>query len=295
MAPPADPVIADFLRRHGGDDPEAVIRRLCHNLLAEAGADVPVDMRMLASFRGVSEITTVSQAEAGCIFFDGDCLIIRPRLEDPERRRRFTIGHETCHTFFPGFHEERRTRTDRTVGRFDRSTAEEYLCDIGAAELLLPRDVFLAQLPSQTNLDVVTELAAQFDATVEATALRFAALHGGPTAVVILVPGWRKSEEEYMRRRSLHTGILGREPPPIPKKLRVRWSVSHGGMPTIPRNKSVADGTLLAAVLGHGNTDYHGYTGLLPHKVTVSARHMPYRRDGDGELVDRVLVLLSGM
>jgi IrrE N-terminal-like domain len=288
----ADGVVTDFLRRHGGDDPELVIRRLCEELLDEAGADIPVDMRLLASCRGVGEIAVASQPEAGCIFFDGSRLVIRTRLEDREERRRFTEGHEINHTFFPGFQEERHSRVDRTVGTFDRSAAEEYLCDVGAAELLLPRAEVAARITEHVDMDLVVELAATFRATVEATARRVAALCGGPTAVVNLEPGWRKAEEEQMRRRSLHTGLLGLEDPPIPKKLRVRWAVSHGSMPTIPRNKSVADDTPLAKILDVGQLDYRGRTGLLPDEAVVSARHMPYRRDG--QLIDRVLVLLRG-
>ncbi|MGH3950026.1 MAG: ImmA/IrrE family metallo-endopeptidase [Pseudonocardiaceae bacterium] len=287
-----DQIVTEFVRQHGGDDPEAVIRRLCEELLDEAGADIPVDMRMLASFRGVAEITAVSQTEAGCIFFDGERLVIRTRLEDLEERRRFTEGHEINHTFFPGFQEERRSRTDRSVGIFDRSAAEEYLCDVGAAELLLPRTEIIGRLPEPVDLDLVVELATTFRATVEATARRVAALCGGPTAVVVLEPGWRRAEEEQMRRRSFHTGLLDLETPPIPKKLRVRWAVSHGGMPTISRNKSVADNTPLAEVLDLGGVDYRGLTGLLPDEAIVSARHMPYRRDG--VLIECVLVLLRG-
>jgi len=287
-----DDVVIEFLRQHRGDDPEAVVRRLCEELLDEAGADIPVDMRILASFRGVAEITAVSQPEAGCIFFDGNRLVIRTRLEDLEERRRFTEGHEINHTFFPGFREERRSRTDRTVGTFDRSAAEEYLCDVGAAELLLPRTEIVGRLAESIDLDLIAELAIVFRATIEATARRVAALCGGPTAVVILEPGWRRAEEQQMRRRSLHTGLLGLEGPPIPKKLRVRWAISHGGMPAIPRNKSVGDGTPLAQVLDVGRVDYHGRTGLLCEETIVSARYMPYRRDG--LLIDRVLVLLRG-
>jgi hypothetical protein len=79
-----DGVIAAFLRRHRGTDPETVIRRLCRRLLADAGATIPVDMRMLASFRGVAEVAAVDQHEAGCIYFNGDRLVIHTRRTDSE-------------------------------------------------------------------------------------------------------------------------------------------------------------------------------------------------------------------
>ncbi len=286
-----DGLTAEFLRRHGGADPETVIRRLCDRLLAEAGVTVPVDMRVLASFRGVADIAVVDQDEAGCIYFDGDHLVIHTRRADSEERRRFTIGHEINHTFFPGFRDERRSRSDASVGRYDRSRTEEYLCDIGGAELLLPHSEVRRRLTSSIDLAAIIELARTFQATIEATALRAAALCGRPAAIAVLEPGWRKADEAEMRLRSRIPGPTSRDRPPIPKKLRVRWSASYGGFPVIPRNKSVGDATPLAGILDCQQLDYRGETGLVPGPVTVSARYLPYRR-GDTR-ADRVLLLLQ--
>jgi len=151
-----------------------------------------------------------------------------------------------------------------------------------------PRRDVLPRLRGRIDLDTVIDIAAAFDSTIEAAALRVAALCRRPTAVAVLEPGWRKTEEAEMRRR-------GTPPtpgqPPIPKKLRVRWSASHGGFPVIPRNKSVADATPLADILDRHQVDYHGETGLTPGPVTVSAHYLPYRRGG--AWTDRVLLLLQ--
>jgi Zn-dependent peptidase ImmA (M78 family) len=285
-----DPLIAAFLRQHRGTHPATVVRRLCNGLLHESGATIPVDMRMLASYRGVAEVATADQDEAGCNF-DGDRLVIHTRRTDSEERRRFTVGHEISHTFFPGFQDQRRSRSDATVGQFDRNRTEEYLCDIGAAELLLPRAELRPRLPRQVDLDAVIELASLFEATIEATALRVAALSGRPAAVVVLEPGWRKSEEAHMRHHGNRLAPARPDQPPIPQKLRVKWSASHHGFPVVPRNKSVGDTTPLADILHRHHADYHGETGLTPGPVTVSARHLPYRR-GD-TWTHRVLLLLQ--
>ncbi len=283
-----DSVVTAFLRRHGGNDPEVVIRRLCDRLLGEAGATVPVDMRMLASFRGVAEIVATDQREPGCVYFDGERLVIRTRRADSEERRRFTIGHEIGHTFFPGFREERRNRPDPAIGRFDPRGGEEYLCDVAAAELLLPRAEVRGRLRGRPiDLETVIELAGVFRAGIEATALRVAALCGRPAAVAVLEPGWRKADDVGLRRlRAARLAV----PLPVPAKLRVRWSASHHGFPVIPRNKSVGDDTPLAGILGSHRLDYRGETGLIPGQVAVSARYLPYRRDD--AIVQRVLLLL---
>jgi hypothetical protein len=145
---PSDTLVRRFLDQHRwSGTPEELVIRLCAELLEEADVSVPVEVRMLASFRGIAAISQVDQTEAGCIFCDGERLLIQLRSSDSPERQRFIICHEILHTFFPGFREERRRRTDRTVGAFDRSQLEEYLCDLGAAELLLPRQPFLAALP----------------------------------------------------------------------------------------------------------------------------------------------------
>jgi Zn-dependent peptidase ImmA (M78 family) len=269
--------------------PEELVVRLCEELLEEAGAKVPVDVRMLASFRGISTIAEVEQAEAGCIFCAGERLLVHIRASDSPERQRFTICHETLHTFFPGFQEERRRRADTTVGTYDRNQLEEYLCDLGAAELLLPRQPFLAALPAQPSIDDVIDLATTFTASLEATALRIVNLVTVPMALVVLEPAWKPAEQRELVRRATQPALVGLERRPPPKKLRVRWAYGPK-MATIPKHKSVDDASLLATVLDTGSVNYEGATGLTDGTFQISARHLPYYREG--EAIDRVLVLL---
>ena len=287
---PPDRLGRRFLDQHQWSGaPEQLVVRLCAELLEEAGVSVPVDVRMLASFRDISEISEVDQAEAGCIFCEGERLLIQLRGSDSPERRRFTICHEILHTFFPGFREERRTRTDTTVGNFDRNHLEEYLCDLGAAELLLPREPFLAALPARPRIDDVITLAATFTASLEATAIRVVNLAAVPMALVVLEPTWKPTEQREFARQATQPSLAGLESHPPPKKLRVRWAYGPR-MATIPKHKSVGDASLLATVLETGSVDYLGATGLTAGTFQVSARHLPYYREG--EPVERVLVLL---
>jgi Zn-dependent peptidase ImmA (M78 family) len=287
---PPDALVRRFLdQHHWSRTPEELVVRLCEELLEDAGVSVPIDVRLLASFRDIAAINKVDQAEAGCIFFDGERLVVHIRGTDSAERQRFTICHETIHTFFPGFREERRTRTDRTVGTYDPSQLEEYLCDLGAAELLLPRKPFLAALPADPDLDDVIVLAEMFEASLEATAIRIVNLTAAPMALVVLEPAWKPAEQQELAWRATQPALAGLESEPPPKKLRVRWAYGPQ-MATIPRHKSVDDASPLANVLQTGGVDYQGATGLTRDIVQVSARHLPYHRGG--ELVDRVLVLL---
>jgi Zn-dependent peptidase ImmA (M78 family) len=287
---PPDGLVRRFLDQHQWSRvPEELVIRLCEELLEEAGVSVPVDVRMLASFRGIAAITEMDQAEAGCIFCAGERLLVHIRSSDSAERQRFTTCHEILHTFFPGFREERRTRIDTTVGTYDRNQLEEYLCDLGAAELLLPRQPFLAALPAQPRIDDVIELAAVFAASLEATAIRMVNLATIPMALVLLEPAWKPAEQRELARRATQPALAGLESESPPKKLRVRWAYGPR-MATIPKHKSVDDASPLANVMETGGVDYRGATGLTAGTYQVSARHLPYHREGTP--IARVLVLL---
>ena len=86
---------------------------------------------------------------------------------DPVERQRFTILHEGGHTLQPGF--LRGGTFYRCPGRRNR---EEQLCDLAAAEMLLPRRFFVADLARIGGLDDVQELAAGYAASMEATVRR---------------------------------------------------------------------------------------------------------------------------
>ncbi len=58
---------------------------------------------------------------------------------DSPERQHFTEAHELIHTAFPGFKRERRYRSDAAaMERHPPNREEEYLCDFGAAALLMP-------------------------------------------------------------------------------------------------------------------------------------------------------------
>ena len=96
-------------------------------------------------------------------------------------RRRFTIAHELAHVLF----EQSGPRAPRVGADLER------LCDMLAAELLMPRAIFEATL-NEAILDpsVVRRLASQFQTSLTATALRCAEFR--PLSVVCIHNGRRK-------------------------------------------------------------------------------------------------------
>ena len=279
-----DPRIAAFLARHDSSDPVVTITRLCADLIEDAGATVPVNLEMLASFRNAT-VTVVGQEQTETIMWDGRHFVIRVRQADTEGRQRFSCAHAILHTYFM----ETGNGVTASTPRHSWSRGEEDLCDYGAAELLLPRAAFTAACPSHPDMNDVLTLAGAFQASAEATALRVVTLSSVPAAIVVLEPSLKPADlSRSVRHRSQSAlpGFTSQHPAP---RLRVQKSFSYQ-LPFLPRHKSIGESTPLASVLANGAADYTGETGIVPGRFRVSARLLPVSRDG--ALVDRVVALL---
>jgi Zn-dependent peptidase ImmA (M78 family) len=288
MRPDAKPDtrVAALLARHRADDPAQTITRLCSDLIDVAGATVPVNLEVLASFRN-ARVTVLDLEQAETIMWDGRHFVIRVRRADTDGRQRFSCAHGIIHTFF--MEAGSSLPTGGTVlGSWSRQ--EEDLCDQGAAELLLPRAAFIDACPPRPDMDDVLELAEVFDASAEATALRMVALATVPAAMIVLEPSLKPADLTHIARRQSQRTLPGLpHEDPIAPRLRVQKSLGHE-LPFIPRYKSIDDSTPLADVLSDGTADYVGETGLVPGRLRVSARLLPIRRGG--VLVNRVVALL---
>lgn len=83
-------------------------------------------------------------------------------------RRRFTVAHELGHAVFEG--------TGPNCPRYGREL--ERICDMLAAEFLMPRNIFMARAGSSLAPPAVLALARNFGTSVMATALRCQQLLG---------------------------------------------------------------------------------------------------------------------
>src|SRR5258708_31189739 len=83
------------------------------------------------------------------------------------RRRRFTLAHEICHTFFYESAPELKF-TQRAP-----DPTEESLCDLGAAELLMPTTTVQREaMPLPVCIESLSLLAARFAVSVSAMFIR---------------------------------------------------------------------------------------------------------------------------
>lgn len=89
----------------------------------------------------------------------------------PRGRLRFSIAHEVAHSLFADCHEEVRHRGGDTASRADNWQLE-VLCNIGAAELLMPLGSFPQLADSVPTIQQVADIRKTFDVSVEACLIR---------------------------------------------------------------------------------------------------------------------------
>jgi hypothetical protein len=112
-----------------------------------------------------------------------NCIILN--ANDPPERQRFTACHEVAHIVLglPTDHEN-------AGAPFARRSPNERICDVFAAELLLPRHLFQPLVEHKDlGLESIEELATDFSASLVATGSRFAAACDRPCAFVLIRSG----------------------------------------------------------------------------------------------------------
>ena len=108
---------------------------------------------------------------------DDGAFIVYLKRDVSRQRKNFTLAHEIAHTFF---YDAQQTKIDKNRGseRFDPE--EERLCDLAAAELLMPFAVFRSDLMRLRNREelaaitpvVLIDLARRYDVSTRAVAIR---------------------------------------------------------------------------------------------------------------------------
>lgn len=164
----------------------------------------------------------------------------------PQGRVAFTIAHEIAHTFFPNSTHGARFR-QLSASQSREANELERLCDLGAAELLMPQEEFQAEVGSRPTLEDANRLAELFGSSFEATVFRLASSHAGIAVAGSLRYRLRKSEEQTIlkqRQRELFRPDeeLGTAPR-LPKYRRQSFFASQSCGPefSIPWNKSFGD------------------------------------------------------
>jgi IrrE N-terminal-like domain len=248
-----------------GTSDKAVVERLASRLIEEADAEPPIDVRVIASLRGISRIEARAQEWAGLLIPTEGQLHVRVRDTDGRRRQRFTIGHEAVHTFMPGFEDVVQHRCEP----HQRGDRTETLCDFGAAELLMPARTFQRDLlAAGFGLDAVEDLAESYDTSIEASGIRTVDYWREPAALLVFKVQLKPSERSATEA----------EP-----KLRLAWSTTSGAWPYLLRHKSVDENSPFhAALMGESIATRSSLRGLASQELEVELEARAY---GPGRVV----------
>ena len=122
----------------------------------------------------------------------GWLILYNPRR--PSGRTLFTLAHEIIHTLFPNSASGARFRSITNPESREANELER-LCDLGAAELVLPLVEFQKQTNGNYSLADVGRLSNHFGTSFEATTFRLASAHPGFAVAGLLRHRRRLSEE----------------------------------------------------------------------------------------------------
>jgi hypothetical protein len=278
----------------GLQDPELAVERQVCELLGEAQvASPPVPLDLLASFRGVVAVEVVDMPHSGVLLApDQQVFRIRIRAADPPGRQRFSVAHEITHLLIPGYHEHPMDKVDGLTGEFPSGDEEEYLCDIGASNMLLPEAMVRAECsrlrPSMESLFAMAEL---FQSSLESTALRIDQLLVWPCVPVVWEWGMKPSQRTPEGQASLF-GLAEAVPPE--EEFRVKFHAGHRASMFFPRHRHAPRESAMVAACTSGE-EFRGRSTLLigdhATECYVEARPVPYR-DSQGDLRRRIVSLV---
>jgi Zn-dependent peptidase ImmA (M78 family) len=289
------PAALSLCRVVGTDDPEKAVRRVASELVEESGLQRPArNLPLLASFRYIDEIEECEMPGAGRLIPTSEGLKIQVNKNHTEGRRNFSVCHEITHTLIPNYRDGIQNRADDTTGFYGIDKEEEYLCDVGASELLMPTHEFLSVVgETGTSLEVLPVLASEFGASLEAAAIKLIRTTGNDIAVIVWEMGWKPSQVRQMQQPSLFDPS---EVPPPPQQLRVKYAATGGSLAAhyFPKDKSVGQDTLIyeayaAEKLVCGPQELMTGDGAIV--AFTESLAVPYWRDGI--LETKVLTLVT--
>lgn len=137
----------------------------------------PFDPLQLASLMGIRVRPNAAIPDAR-ILMDGTRKVIEFNPNKSMARVNFSIAHEIAHTFFADWDERPRNRSKQ--GGDNQNWQLEMLCNIGAAEILMPLGTFGQGDDDQLSIHKVLELRKRFNVSTEAVLIRLAKVSKEP-------------------------------------------------------------------------------------------------------------------
>ena len=161
------------------DKMEQVAREFVLDALESGWSGPPFDPVELATTKRI-------RVRPNAFISDARVFVINDRFEieyNPHKskgRVNYSIAHEIAHTFFPDCKEKVRNRSAQAI---DKSNWQlEMLCNIGAAEILMPVGVFPANVECSISIEELMRIRKEFAVSAEAVLIRLVKLASSPIA-----------------------------------------------------------------------------------------------------------------
>jgi Zn-dependent peptidase ImmA (M78 family)/O-acetyl-ADP-ribose deacetylase (regulator of RNase III) len=142
----------------------------------------PFDPLHLAQIRGVAVVGRDEVRDARTAVNDAGALVIEANPNRPRARLRYSIAHELGHTLFPDCKDHVRNRA-----RYHEMVGDEWqleaLCNIAAAEFLMPAGSFPELGHVDLTIDRGLELRREYEVSTEAVLLRMVRSASEPIAM----------------------------------------------------------------------------------------------------------------
>jgi hypothetical protein len=171
----------------GTRDPVAAVteraRRIVMQAMDKGWTGPPFDPVALATeFLGLHVVSTDEVMDARTVS-TGARTTIEYNPNRPRERRRYSIAHEIAHTIFPDYAERVRHRGSHhdTAHRDDWQL--EMLCNIAAAEFLMPVGTLPSMDRDSLKIDRLVALRPKYDVSMEAVLIRAVRVADAPCAV----------------------------------------------------------------------------------------------------------------
>lgn len=167
------------------DDPVAAVLERARALFVR-GLDLgwsgpPFDPLRLAGLLGFELVPTADVVDATISIGSRKRPTIRYNPLRPKGRVRYSIAHEIAHTLFPDWDELDRFRQGRR-GKSGDSWQLESLCNLAAAELLMPQEHCEELLDAELDTTVLATARKRFEVSMETVLLRTVRARGEPCA-----------------------------------------------------------------------------------------------------------------
>lgn len=231
---PAEP----FLRRTRASRAEDLARAYADYLLHEADAyQLPVDIdRIFQHFQLPMPVKAALASQRGLTTSDLRVLL---NASDPRTVQKFTAAHELLEMLFFAVKEGGADEwmDDRLF--LDLTERKERLCDIGAAEVVMPLALFRREVPRPAAMPWIQELASRCELSLTATIWRV--LETDLVPAVLVVSHCAHKPREFVPSVAGQFNLFG--PPEAidpPKKLRIlRVFTAPSCSLYVPQHKSI--------------------------------------------------------